>query len=82
MARGKHADQVVVAIARELVGFIWAIAKQVPVTLSGQPDTGRLNEQLRGFPTCIRRDAARVWCHPRRREEAERNPRASSEAGT
>jgi transposase len=32
MARGKHANQVVVAIARELVAFMWAIAKQVPVT--------------------------------------------------
>ena len=32
MARGKHANQVVVAIARELVGFMWAMAKQVPVT--------------------------------------------------
>jgi transposase len=33
IARGKHANQVVVAIARELVGFMWAMAKQVPVTL-------------------------------------------------
>jgi transposase len=33
LARGKHANQVVVAIARELVGFLWAIAQQVPVTL-------------------------------------------------
>jgi transposase len=32
MARGKHANQVVVAIARELVGFMWARAKAVPVT--------------------------------------------------
>jgi transposase len=32
MARGKHANQVVVAIARELVGFMWAMANQVPVT--------------------------------------------------
>jgi transposase len=32
MARGKHATQVVVAIARELVGFMWAIAHQIPVT--------------------------------------------------
>jgi transposase len=32
LARGQHANQVVVAIARELVGFMWAIAKQVPVT--------------------------------------------------
>jgi transposase len=32
MARGKNANQVVVAIARELVGFMWAMAKQVPMT--------------------------------------------------
>ena len=32
LARGKHATQVVVAIARELAGFLWAIAQQVPVT--------------------------------------------------
>jgi transposase len=30
-ARGKHANQVVVAIARELLAFRWAIAKEVPV---------------------------------------------------
>jgi transposase len=32
MARGEHANQVVAAIARELVGFLWAIAKPVPLT--------------------------------------------------
>jgi transposase len=32
LARGQHANQVVVAMARELVGFRWAMAKQVPVT--------------------------------------------------
>jgi transposase len=31
-ARGKNPHQVVVAIARELIAFMWAIAKQVPVT--------------------------------------------------
>ena len=31
MAKGKHANQVVVAIARELSAFMWAIAKQVTV---------------------------------------------------
>jgi transposase len=31
-ARGKNAHQVVVAIARELAGFMWAIAKELPVT--------------------------------------------------
>lgn len=35
-ARGTHANQVVVAMARALVGFMWAIAKEVPVTPSGQ----------------------------------------------
>jgi transposase len=33
LARGKNANQVVVAIARELVAFMWAIAKQVAVAL-------------------------------------------------
>jgi len=31
-ARGKHVNEVVVAIARELAAFIWAIAKTIPVT--------------------------------------------------
>jgi hypothetical protein len=31
VARGKHANIVTVAIARELVGFMWAMAKQLPV---------------------------------------------------
>jgi transposase len=31
VARGKHANVVTVAIARELAGFMWAIAKEVPV---------------------------------------------------
>jgi transposase len=31
-ARGKHANQVVVAIARELIALMWAIAKEAPVT--------------------------------------------------
>jgi transposase len=30
-ARGKHANQVVVAIARELIAFMWAIANEVPL---------------------------------------------------
>jgi transposase len=35
MAKGKNANQVVVAIARELRAFMWAIAKQVPVPPAG-----------------------------------------------
>jgi transposase len=34
VARGKHANIVTVAIARELAGFMWAIAREVPVTPS------------------------------------------------
>jgi transposase len=32
LSRGKHPNVVTVAMARELVGFMWAIAQQVPVT--------------------------------------------------
>jgi transposase len=32
VAKGKHANVVTVAIARELAGFMWAIAREVPVT--------------------------------------------------
>jgi transposase len=32
VAKGQHANVVTVAIARELVGFLWAMAKEVPVT--------------------------------------------------
>ena len=32
-AKGKPANVVTGAIARELVGFVWAIAKEVPITL-------------------------------------------------
>lgn len=31
MARGQHANQVVVAMARELAGVLWAMAQQVPL---------------------------------------------------
>ncbi len=36
MARGTHANQVVVTMARELAGFLWAMAKAVTVTPSRQ----------------------------------------------
>jgi transposase len=32
VSRGKHANVVTVAIARELAGFMWAMAREVPVT--------------------------------------------------
>jgi transposase len=44
-ARGKPANQVVVAMARALVGFLWALATQVPVTPSGRLTEGHLPHQ-------------------------------------
>ena len=38
VAKGTHAHVVTVAIARELVGFVWAIAKEVPLTLERPKD--------------------------------------------
>jgi transposase IS116/IS110/IS902 family protein len=54
LARGKHANQVVVAIARELVGFLWAIlvprVRQVPdgyKSGGSQPtDISRINRRI------------------------------------
>jgi transposase len=43
IARGKHANVVTVAMARELAGFLWAIAPQVPVTPEDQ-DRSHLND--------------------------------------
>jgi transposase len=76
VARGKHATVVTVAIARELAGFMWAIAKEVP-GIPSDADRSYWHAclrtvQLGKVPTCSGRDAAPVWCHPRRREEASR----------
>jgi hypothetical protein len=72
VSRGQHAHVVTVAMARELGGFRWAMAQQVPVTASVQRPKrhGPLNSA--GVPTCIGKDAAPVWGHPGRREEAGR----------
>jgi hypothetical protein len=53
-ARGTHANQVVVAMARELMGFMWAMAKQIPVT-SSAPDGSRSNDERRRFPNVHRK---------------------------
>jgi hypothetical protein len=50
LARGKHANQVVVALARELAGLLWAIANQGPVT----PEVNKMaryeNHNAAGLP--------------------------------
>ena len=45
-------------------------------------DGSGLTPKLARFPTASGRAAAPVWCHPRRREEADRYSRPSIEAGT
>jgi hypothetical protein len=37
-ARGKHVNQVVVAIAREMAAFAWAIARTVPIASGHRTD--------------------------------------------
>jgi transposase len=49
LARGKHANQVVVAIARELVGFMCAIAKEVTVTPSVHKTDGNCTNKVASF---------------------------------
>jgi transposase len=75
VATGKQANVVTVAMARELVGCLWAIATEVPVTPSGHKTDGPFTPHSEGVPTGMGRDAAPVWCHPRRRDET---PRAYS----
>jgi transposase len=54
-ARGKHPHQVVVAIARELRAFMWAIAQEVPIT----PERRRRSWPWRAPP--------QEWTVPRKR---------------
>ena len=49
MTRGKHPNQVVVAIARELAGFLWAIATEVSVTPSGRLTDCHCMHHAEGF---------------------------------
>jgi transposase len=79
-ARGKHANQVVVAIARDMAACIWAIAREVHMTREA-PRPRSEPSCYRRYASTIGREAAAVWRHARRREAAARNPRASIEAG-
>lgn len=42
-ARGKHLNVITTAIAREMLAFMWAIAKEVPISQSSQTSPGGLN---------------------------------------
>jgi transposase len=63
-ARGKNANLVVVAIARELSAFMWAIAQEVPLTPETQT-VERPESVLTRFGLGLGRAAAPVWCNPR-----------------
>jgi transposase len=76
LARGKNANQVVVAIARALVAFLWAIARAIPLPASTLPSARSCPERETRLETSIGRGAAPVWYNPRWREAAARNPRA------
>jgi transposase len=63
IARGQHAHVVTLAMARELAGFLGAIAKQVPVTPSS-PDAFQFNRSWRRFPRCIGTRRSPGWVSP------------------
>ena len=72
VATDQQANVVTVAMARALVGFLGAMAQEVPVAPSGQTTDGPFTSHSEGLPTCMGRGAAPMWCHPRQREEAHR----------
>ncbi len=59
VARGKHPNVVVTAIARELIAFMWAIAKEVPITTYASPTRSRVAVGVRprfsAQPSCTLR---------------------------
>ncbi len=59
--KGKHQNQVTVAIAREMAAFIWAIAKQTPLS---RVTRYRRTIQTRHKARAIGRDAAPVLVQP------------------
>jgi hypothetical protein len=81
MAKGKNANQVVVAIARDAVPAWGPLPSRLPGHRKHKAGGG-LTHKLSRFPTSLGRDAAPVWCNPRRRYEANRYSRPSNEAGT
>jgi len=82
MARGKHANQVGVAMARALVALMWAMARDLTLPASTPHAACAFTEREHRLPTCVGRDAAPGWYNPRGREAAASNPRAKTEAGT
>jgi hypothetical protein len=76
MARGKHANHVVVATARALVALRWALARESPLPAQPPHDACAVTERENRLKTVIGGGAALVWYTPRWREAAARTPRA------
>jgi hypothetical protein len=70
VSRGQHAHVVTVAIARELAGFMWAMAREVPITLSGQRPARPDPFMQKVCQRASAKTQPRCGGHPRRREEA------------
>jgi hypothetical protein len=69
VSRGQHAHVVTVALARELAGFLWAIASEVPATASDHqrarmppPEKGPHVYRKRGSPGVVEPSAAFRGC--------------------
>jgi transposase len=82
MARGNHANHVVVALARDGVAFVGAIARELARPASTPHGARSLTERAHTWNPFSGRGAAPVWSNPRWREAAASNPRAETEAGT
>ena len=75
MARGTHANHVVVAMARALVAFMWAMARDMTLP-AASPPYAACSFTARGsrLQTLIGRGAAPLWDNPRGREAAAQKP--------
>lgn len=63
IAQGQHAHVVTVAMARQLAGFLWAMAQPVPVTPES-PDAFQFHRSFRRFPRCIGKRRSPGWVSP------------------
>jgi transposase len=82
VATGKHANVVPVAIARELVGCMWAIAKEIPVTASGQKTECPLPPNSESFLRASAETQPRCGVTLDGVQRPRGHTRAESEAGT
>ena len=81
-AKGHHANVVTVAMARELVGCMWAMAKEMPVTASGPKTDGPFTPHAASFLSASEETQPRCGVTLDGVKRPLGHTRASSEAGT